>query len=455
MVSLPPSPAPLKPARPWLARQRGNVSLLIAAGSWVGILLAGRHGLLHGDTLVLARHISEGALVGGVADWFAVRALFRRIPVPLLQRHTNILIKNRPRMTEGIVDMVQNQWLAPAVIRERLQQISLTAMAVHHLQQPATRDTTLYQLRRLGQHALALLDSPVLVRFSADLASRHVQDIDLRRVLLRPLRDQLADDAVFAELWRTGCQLLRSLLQQPDVRQLVHVLLEQLISQYLRDEENKGVLSGTWARIKLWVGMPVASERQQWLHEKLDLLDGWLQQQSSQDSSSELAGQVRQRLLDVLDEVLADEGELPDILLRQQARLIERLRDSDIFARTLSAARHSGEAQLADPDSALARWLADVFDDALRSLQHNPALQQRLDQGLAALVVDLIEQNPDAIGATVRLALSPQRLSDAELIRQIEDKVGDDLQWIRVNGALVGGLMAGLLTALSLWGPGL
>lgn len=436
----------------WLARQRGNVSLVLAALAWTAVYIAGREQMWPDPWLTLARHISEGALAGGIADWFAVRALFRHIPIPLLQRHTNIISKNRPRLTEGIVDMVQNQWLAPAVIRARLQQISLSAMAVRQLQQAAIRERTLRQLRSLASHIAGLLDNPVLVRFVADLASRHLQSLDLRRVLLRPLRENLDDDAVFDELWRGLCQFGQQALRQRETRAMLHLALEQLITHYLHDEGNKGVLSGTWARIKLWVGLPVASERQQWLEDKLDLFDRYLQQHVD-TPSAELRQRLRTQLQNALLHLEDSENGLPELLLRQQTHLIERLRDSNIFQHTLSVARQTTQEQLASEDSELSLWLADVFDDAIATVQNDPELQLRLDQALANLLVELVEHNPDAIGATVRLALSPERLSNADLVHQIEDKVGDDLQWIRVNGALVGALVAGVLTALHLWGP--
>jgi uncharacterized membrane-anchored protein YjiN (DUF445 family) len=58
----------------------------------------------------------EAATIGGFADWFAVSALFHEIP--FVRKHTNIIAKNREKLTEGIVDLVTNKWLSPNVIAE-------------------------------------------------------------------------------------------------------------------------------------------------------------------------------------------------------------------------------------------------------------------------------------------------------------------------------------------------
>lgn len=429
-----------------LSRHRGLLALLLAAVGWAMTLVLAHEGTFAGPALTVLRHVFEGAMVGGIADWFAVRALFRRIPIPLLQRHTNIIARNRPRLTEGIVDMVQNQWLAPAVIRERLQHVSLSRMAVDTLRQPEVRLRALAYGRTVLRHAAQTLDSPILVRFVGDVVTRQLQALDLHAVLLRPLAATLRDDTAYEQLWLGFVNSVRRCLKDADVRVMLHDALEKLIGDYLQEERSKGVLSGTWAKIKLWVGMPGREEREQWLADRLDTFDLYLQRQSA--GEHQLRHTVRDKLLTLLE---APDNELGLALLKQQGRLVERLRHSEIFHTLLVQARQNCLEQLDDPGSPLCRWLEHLLDDSVEGVAASPELQARIDRSVSELVVSLVEQNPDAIGATVRYALSPARLSDEQLIRQIEDKVGDDLEWIRVNGALVGGLVAGLLGAAQLW----
>lgn len=438
------------PLRATLARHRGTLSLLLASCGWLGSVAAIQFAHADATALLLLRHVFEGAVVGGVADWFAVRALFRRIPIPLLQRHTNIISKNRPRLTEGIVDMVQNQWLAPAVIRERLQQVSLSRIAVHYLQLPTVRLQALGYLRSVLSHGVGLLDNPQLARLVSELAARHLQALDLNALILRPLRRSLQDDAVFEQLWSNFSVTLQRMLLHDDVRELIYAGVENLIAQYLHDAENKGVLTGTWARIKLWVGMPGRDERRAWLDHKLDMIAAHLAEQGA-GGADEVRHTVRDKLLHLLQGLEDSNSPAMQALLRQQGKLAQRLQDSDVVQQLLRSTAASCILQLADAQSALAIWLAGLYDDALQSTANDARLQAHLDRTVGDLLVNLVEQNPDLIGATVRHALAPERLSDETLIAQIEDKVGDDLEWIRVNGAVVGGLVAGVLAAVQMW----
>src|SRR3954463_6830053 len=101
-------------------RLYGSVSLAIAAGGFVCAGVARARGLIHGDAAKLLITGFEAATIGGVADWFAVSALFRRVPIPVLGRHTDIIVRNRARITDNIVDIVEREWLAPEVVGRKL-----------------------------------------------------------------------------------------------------------------------------------------------------------------------------------------------------------------------------------------------------------------------------------------------------------------------------------------------
>jgi uncharacterized membrane-anchored protein YjiN (DUF445 family) len=110
----------------------GNLSLLACAGCWITTEAFLSSGFLNGNWRIAANAFEAGT-IGGLADWFAVSALFREIPIPFVRRHTNIIVKNRHRITDGIADMVQNRWLSPAVVREKLENAKMIMMAMELL----------------------------------------------------------------------------------------------------------------------------------------------------------------------------------------------------------------------------------------------------------------------------------------------------------------------------------
>ena len=102
----------------------------------------------------------EAATVGGLADWFAVSALFREVPLPLIRRHTNIIVRNRQRIVDGIADMVQNRWLSPAIIREYLEHFSASQYALDFLANENHAETVLATARDIIRQLARGADAP-------------------------------------------------------------------------------------------------------------------------------------------------------------------------------------------------------------------------------------------------------------------------------------------------------
>ena len=84
----------------------GNISLAGAIAGLLATEMALRHGVVAGASWHVIRQAFEAATIGGFADWFAVSALFHEVPLPVIRRHTNIIVKNRRRIIESIADLL-------------------------------------------------------------------------------------------------------------------------------------------------------------------------------------------------------------------------------------------------------------------------------------------------------------------------------------------------------------
>jgi len=160
---------------------------------------------------------------------------------------------------------------------------------------------------------------------------------------------------------------------------------------------------------------------------------------------------VRQRLADAL-------ARLPD-RLRRDPGLAERVEAAkrDLLAapatvRVLedaATALHAAlVADLAGPRSETAAWVVERLERARRALVGDAALRGDIDRWVKGRVVEAVERSHDRLATFIEkgvLALGPEGA-----VRLIEDHAGDDLQYIRVNGTVVGGLAGGLLYAIHL-----
>lgn len=120
----------------------GTISLLIAFSGLVLFEILLHFQIITNSGWQILKAGFEAATIGGVADWFAVRALFHEIPLPFIRKHTNIIVKNREKLTEGIVDLVTNKWLSPAVITEKLSEVDVASALLEFLQNPKSQKKT-------------------------------------------------------------------------------------------------------------------------------------------------------------------------------------------------------------------------------------------------------------------------------------------------------------------------
>lgn len=415
---------------------RGNwlapASLLVAGAGFLATLRL--PGLL-GETL----HAGfEAAVVGGLADWFAVTALFRHplgIPIP----HTDIIRKKRGEIVAQIRATLESDWLSAASIREALGQAPLA--------------------ERLGG---LLSDAPLraeLRRLSAALLTRCAEGVDAaalaheltpelrRRLGGRPVADDLAtlldlarrhewDEAAVAAGSATFAEWLG------DGENLERVAL------LLRDRGREWASGAGWRKLLLAAG------------EGLNLID-WdrLARGTVELARRELTAMsttpdhplrlaIRRRMAGWPDRLRA-EGEARAEVTRMAGKLLAALPLESWLHDLLTDARTALLSDLARPDSRVLAALDAEADRIMARLRDDEALRARADAWLRDRLLTFVDQNHRAIGDLVVRNL--ERRDATTWSREIETRIGPDLQYIRVNGALVGGLVGIALSLLGRW----
>ena len=433
----------------FLGRRRGHVSLALAATGLVACEAATHVGALPPAVGRVLTTVFEGATVGGLADWFAVSALFHRIPVPGLASHTDLLARRRGRLADGIVEMVETQWLSPAVLRERLAGVSFAGMLADYLRVPDNRDAVRRALRALVLPLTAALEHPVLVSALGETLQRRVAALDLGRLAGEGLRQALQDEDFRRRLGDGLTDALQAALDKPALRQWLRETVRVALADYAGE--------GWWesAKLKLVKLFVEGEDDSGKIDHLLDTLAAHLGGVLA-TVRSEPAHPLRQSLTDALGRWAerAAAGDSPPwrALSAELARQVGApLREpAGPLAGWLAAVRHELDVELANSASALSRRLDALIGSGIVHFITHADTRDGFDAIVRRLIVEVIETRPQLIGDTVRLSLSEERLPTRALVGQIEDKVGDELQWIRVNGAVVGGLGAGIIALLRL-----
>jgi len=424
----------------WRRRNAGAISLVIAVIGLITVHVLRANGIGEPLAMRILSGIFEAGTVGGLADWFAVTAIFRRIPIPVIARHTNLLVKHRRKFTAGIVDVVQNRWLAPSVVRERLQSISASRLLIAHLGEPESRKRSVAALQSFLTRVNDELDSPAVVGFLDRLLKDQLRDVDIGRPLGTWMLGAL-ERGDHGPLWDVILASAETSLREGALKRIIESTLEAAVRDYAAtDWKKKLVVSGATAIGGIDYG--VAADK------AVEALS-----RSLADARGVPEHPLRQRI----DGVIADfarelrdgRGEATRIVADFQRRLVENADAQGLIRGILTRLKGTLAEQLAREDSDLSATLDHLLAGVVRDLEAHVDTREKLDLWMRQVVAELVERHHGVIGEMVESSMT--RLSDEELTQQVQDKVGDDLQMIRVNGAVIGALVGGILAAAKIF----
>lgn len=375
------------------------------------------------------RAVAEAAMVGALADWFAVSALFRRIPLPGLQRHTDIIARNKDRIGGNLSEFVRDEFLDGPSLVAMIRRHDPADMLAKWLTSAGNAGLLGRQVARL---ALAALDT--------------VEDVKIQELLAQALRSLIGR----LDLSRSMGAALGALTHNGRHQALLDDLLGRL-GTMLQSAETRTFIADTLVQ---WI------KREHPLKQKV-LPTDWL--------GSKGAGAIAHAIESLLQEVAKDpQHQLRDTLDATVQRLVQRLQSDPDWGRrgeeirlyllndqTLGAyvqelwgsLRASLQRDLHDESSEISRKVADMGQWLGMSLAGDAALRVRLNVRLelwaAQWAPDVAQSVAEHIRATV------QRWDAQEMAHLVELHIGRDLQYIRINGTVVGGLIGLVLFALS------
>ena len=406
------------------AKRQALALLLLATAVFIATSLGPRGLWLDG-----LKAVAEAAMVGALADWFAVRALFHRVPIPFIARHTAIIPRNKDRIGENLARFVREKFLGADSLVALLGRHDVVAHLAQWLTAPGNSRVLGQQVARMLAAALDTVQDRQVEHFIQKAARTLIGHIDLSQAMARVL-DALTHQGRHQALLGQALERLIALLQQDEAR----TLIARTLVQWLKKEHP--------------------------LKEKM-LPTDWL--------SDKGAAMLAHALEGLLAEVAAN----PEHQLRAKfddavQLFITRLQHDPDWARKAEEIRHylqtnptlgnyvqqlwqdlraALQRDLADEHSAVARnvramglWLGQSLaqDAALRQ-----ALNERLQVWVQALAPDVAQFVAQHIEDTVR------RWDAQEMSQLIELNIGKDLQTIRINGTVVGGLIGLVLFTLS------
>jgi uncharacterized membrane-anchored protein YjiN (DUF445 family) len=357
--------------------------------------------------VLLARAAAEAGIVGGLADWFAVSALFRRplgLPIP----HTAIIPRNKDRIAEALGLFVERNFLTEETILRKLREIRAAKRLTAWLATPETVASIAQSVATALPYIVRSLDDSDLQRFAHATLGEQLRKADVASLAARAL-DFLSQtgeaDMLFARVAEIASDWLKANRTQID--QLVHEKSPWWLPKTVDRKIASAIVDGV-----------------------IDLLA------DLRDPSSDARQKFKSALSSLIDELLRSPKQRAEINAAKN-----RILDHPEFQAWLGSIwRRSSRALLADlaqPESETRAGLERAILLFARALQSDAAMQRHMDHLLERLAVYVISWR-SAIGAFISEVV--KSWDTKVLTERLELVVGSDLQYIRMNGTVVGAI---------------
>jgi uncharacterized membrane-anchored protein YjiN (DUF445 family) len=411
-----PATARFNPVQPGAAgMKRAATGLLVAMGA-----LFARTRWLEPSYpwLSYVKAFAEAAMVGGLADWFAVTALFRHplgLPIP----HTAIIPRNKDRIGEALANFINENFLIPSVVARRMRNIDVAAAAGRFLRSPAEGTRIRHGASRLIADIFEGLDDERLGGIVKGAIANRIEKMEVSPLLGHALASAINEDRHVPMLEAAIRWMARALDANEElIRQMVHKKANWVLK-----------LAGLDAKLADAI------------------LDGL--RKLTAEMSTDPAHPVRVKAEEALAQLANDLQTKPETRARVE-EMKEQLLANRSVALWIDTLWQKGREAIIkaarNPDAALAGRLGEVLRSMGASLEQDARIRSAINQFVRRAAAGMAQSYGSSI---VKLVSETIRGWDARTVTaRLEAAVGRDLQYIRINGTLVGGLVGVAIHAL-------
>jgi uncharacterized membrane-anchored protein YjiN (DUF445 family) len=422
MATSPPSSFAANPGDATRAAELRRVKALatLVLASCLGVFIAAK-ALLHvHPAFGFIAAFAEAATIGGLADWYAVVALFRRplgLPIP----HTAIIQGNQQRIADRLGEFIEVHFLEAAPVEARLRQVDFASFVADWLgDRKRSADLARFVLRLLPE-AMSATETSGLKTFVTRRIMTQLQSIDLVPLAAGTLRAFIGEgrhQGLLDDLLSAIHQTLTQADTMAVIRGKIRDELPTLLKLYRADKFLvKRIVASAVTFFEEVRGDPKHPFRGEFDRMLLSFVD-----RLSNDQS--FAGRI--------------DGLKRDLLARPELGNLAR----NIW----SNARAFIDRSAAGESNVLQHHLANMFVTAGDALALDPEMRAEINQGLVVVLRSFIADQKSGVSSFISDQVKAWDMG--QLIRLIEINIGKDLQYIRFNGSLIGGLAGlGLYTA--------
>jgi uncharacterized membrane-anchored protein YjiN (DUF445 family) len=361
---------------------------------------------------------SEAAMVGALADWFAVTALFHHplgIPIP----HTNLIENSKKRIGDNLGEFVVFNFLTSGTIRPYILKLTVAAYVVQWLEKERNKQALITEATRMMNNIIQKIDDETIAGFMAAKGNELLNQIKLNVVVSNALN------------W---------FLNNNEHQKLV-TLLASKVQQYISENEavvKDKVKQESYFFIPKFVDNKLASKITNGLISYFNDVE--------KDDSHRIRTEVSEQLYQFIDK-LKTEPKWEQSFSELRANLLPAEKMNEYALAAWQSLKITLQHELTAENSALKKYLSNTIDAWVIDLKNDAALQRKIDGWIHYNAYKLILKNTNKVGLLISNTVG--NWQGRELSQKLELEVGKDLQFIRINGTIVGGLVGLLIHTIT------
>ncbi len=355
---------------------------------------------------------SEAAMVGALADWFAVTALFRH-PMGLNIPHTNLIVNSKNKIGDNLGDFVTDNFLTSENIRPYVEKIDLASIISGWLAKEKNQVVLQNEITNLAKRILLDLEDKTVVSFLASKAKEGIAAINVQSFVAQGL--------MYAVENGEHNRLIDVVI--PKAQVYVEEHREEIYAKIVEKKPLLGLIGGKAVTNQLVSGVNTFLE---------DI---------AQDQNHKIRKEITLRL-----EMLAVDIEASEKWKAKFDEIISQFITDDTIETYISdfwsSTKENILMQLDDNSSILRKYIQKSIANIATDLEQNVELRAKINKWVQYAIYRLALKNTKEVGQLIRNTVDSW--DGRELSDKLELEVGKDLQFIRINGTIVGGLV-GLL----------
>lgn len=376
--------------------------------------------------------IAEAGIVGGLADWFAVTAIFRRplgLPIP----HTALIPANWEGMAQRVGVMVGGRVLTKQYVMEEIGRVDLADLIARGAERLSRRDLDA-ATRTVADWAVEQVTpataSELMARLRALLAAQPAAPT--LAAALRIARQNGWDRRLVQGL----VNVLADAMERPEFRVTVGEVIEDLMARY---RARLGVYPRLWIGLAELLGVLDRDRLVAALHSGL--------REVAKDADHPLRARASEVVAE-LEERLGTDAALVARVEAAKRELLATPAVATLLDDLAASLRRTLLDDLAAERSEAVAWIAARLERARQALVSDAVLRVEIAGWVRARIAELVERHHGRIAGFIENGV--RALGPEGAVRLIEEHAGDDLQFIRVNGTVVGGLAGGAIYGIHL-----